>query len=200
MATESLWRARLRWRWRGALLWPMFVLLTIADAVLLGRLPLAGDSGTGLVPALLLAGFFNLLAVAVVGPLAALLLRRRRPDLPRVVAQDYTGRVALLGVSAALLAGGLAHDSGRDAARRDATAALLAGRTFAHRSAPTEFRGHPEQATVLRLDDELYRTCSPGPDPKRWFCVLVRTDTTPPGIKVDENRESNASLNRPGGL
>ena len=81
MADESLWRARLRWRWRGALLWPLFVSLTIVDALLLGRLPLSGEQGTDLVPALLLAGFFNLLVVAVLGPLASVLLHRRRPDL-----------------------------------------------------------------------------------------------------------------------
>ena len=34
---------------------------------------------------------FNLILVAVVAPLLALWLRRRRPDLPKVVAQDTTG-------------------------------------------------------------------------------------------------------------
>ena len=69
MESESLWRSRLRWRWRGALQWPAFVALTILDALLLGLLPIAGDEGTDFVPAFLLAMFFNLLAVALVGPL-----------------------------------------------------------------------------------------------------------------------------------
>jgi hypothetical protein len=200
MADESLWRARLRWRWRGALLWPLFVVLTIADAILLGQLPLSGEDGTPFVPALLLSGFFNLLVVAVIGPLASVPLRRRRPDLPKVIAQDYTGRVGLVVVSLALLAGGLLHRPHLNDAREDLVAQLAAARDFVRRQAPAEFRGHPEGATTLRLDEELFRTCVPGPDPKRWFCVLVSTDTSPPGIKVDDNRESNASLNRPGGF
>lgn len=200
MAVESLWRSRLRWRMRGALLWPLFGILTVADAVLLGQLPIAGDGGTDLVPALLLAGFFNLLVVAVVGPLAAILVRRRRPDLPKVVAQDYTGRVGLVFVSLALLAGGLAHRGAVTEARADYADQLGAALRVVHTQAPPEFKGHPEQATTLKLGDDLFRTCVPGPDPKRWFCVLVRTDTDPPGITVDENRESNQSLNRPGGF
>ena len=200
MADESLWRARLRWRWRGALLWPLFVLLTIADAILLGQLPLAGESGTRFVPALLLAGFFNLLVVAVIGPLASLPLRKRRPDLPGFVAQDYTGSAGLFCVTLALLAGGLIHRPRMNEARDDLVAQLAAARDYVGRRAPAEFRAHPERATTLKLGDELFRTCVPGPDPKRWFCVFVRTDTSPPGIQVDENRESNESLNRPGGF
>src|SRR5213076_1553554 len=73
---------RLRWRLRGAWMWPAFVALTVADALLLHQLPIATD-GVDVVPALLLAGFLNLVVVAVAAPLAGRLLRRRRPDLPR---------------------------------------------------------------------------------------------------------------------
>ena len=54
--------------------------------------------------------------------------------------------------------------------------------------------------TTLKIEDELYRTCVPGDDPKRWFCMYVSTESSPPGITVDRNRESNASLNRLGGV
>ena len=83
MEVEPLWRSRLRWRWRGALLWPAFAVLTLADALLLTVLPIAGDRGTPFVGGLLLAMTFNLILVAVVAPLLAIVLRRRRPDLPR---------------------------------------------------------------------------------------------------------------------
>ena len=128
MADESLWQARLRWRWRGALLWPLFVLLTVGDALLLGQLPISGDDGTAFVPALLLAGFFNLLVVAVIGPLASLPLRKRRPDLPGFVAQDYTGSAGLFLVTLALLAGGLIHRPRMNEARDDLVAQLAAAR------------------------------------------------------------------------
>ncbi|MEA2276521.1 MAG: hypothetical protein QOC78_1481, partial [Solirubrobacteraceae bacterium] len=32
---EALWRSRLRWRWRGAMQWPTFAAVMIADALLL---------------------------------------------------------------------------------------------------------------------------------------------------------------------
>jgi hypothetical protein len=200
MEVESLWRSRLRWRWRGALQWPAFVVLCVADALLLGVLPIAGDEGTEFVPAFLLAMFFNLVAVALVGPVAALVLRRRRPDLPKVVAQDFTGTAALVVVSLAFLAGGLIHAPVRAEAERDFAAQAQAARQYASTRAPAPFRSHAGAMTTLKLEDELYRTCVPGDDPKRWFCMYVSTDSSPPGVTEDRNRESNASLNRPGGF
>src|SRR5436190_6262432 len=87
-ALERVWTSRLRWRFRGAAQWPLFGALVVVDAVVLHVLPLAGDAGPGAAGALLLAFFFNLVAVAVAGPIGGLLLRRRRPDLPAVVASD----------------------------------------------------------------------------------------------------------------
>ena len=197
---ESLWRARLRWRLRGALLWPAFFVFTALDALLLGRLPIAGDGGTAFVPAALLAAFFNLVAVAVVAPFAGMLLRRRRRDLPKVVADDYAGAALVAGVTLVLLAGGLVHRPHVADARHDLAVSQHRGGEVIAREAPPEFRARVAQTDTLKLDDELYRTCAPGDDPKRWFCVYVATDMSPPGVRVDENRESNASLNAPGGF
>src|SRR5438309_1987385 len=106
---EQVWASRLRWRLRGAWQWPVFGVLVVGDAVLLHVLPVAGDDGAGPVGALLLAGFFNLVAVAVVGPLGGWALRSRRPDLPKVVASDYAGTVAMVVVTGVLLGIGLVH-------------------------------------------------------------------------------------------
>jgi hypothetical protein len=194
MAAESLWRSRLRWRWRGALQWPAFLVLTVVDAVLLGVLPISGDEGTGLVPGLLLSMFFNLVAVAVAAPLLAIVVRRRRPELPTVVAQDYAGTALIVLVTLGLLAGGLVHAPARAEAERDFAAQLEAARTYAHLRAPAEYRGRVAEATSEKWDDELYRTCVPGDDPSRWFCMWVSTDQSPPGVTEDRNRESNASM------
>src|SRR5262247_1626227 len=87
---ERLWPARLRWRLRGAWQWPTFAVLTLVDGLLLELLPPYESGPGGLVPAILLAGFANLLLIAVVGPVVGrLLLRRRRPDLPKQIADDY---------------------------------------------------------------------------------------------------------------
>ena len=106
---ERVWRRRLRWRLAGAWMWPAFAVLTVVDGVVLALLPFYGDGPGGFVPALLLAGFLNLLAVAVLAPLGGRVLRRRRPDLPRLVAADYAGAWMLTSIAALLLAGGLVH-------------------------------------------------------------------------------------------
>ena len=97
MDGERFWPARLRWRLRGAWLWPTFLALTVVNAIVLRELPLAGERGPdGIMPALILAGFMNLVVVAVLAPLAGWLLRRRRRDLPRLIATDYSGHGAAL--------------------------------------------------------------------------------------------------------
>lgn len=197
---EPLWRSRARWRFRGALLWPAFWVLTVGDALLLGQLPIAGDGGTAFVPALLLSGFFNLVAVAIVAPLAGLALRRRRRDLPRVIAFDHAGTALLLCVTGGLLIGGLIHRDERRENEHDLLVQRAAALRFMQRSAPPEFRRSLPATSTIKMEDELYRTCTPGSDPDRWFCVYVSTDTSPPGVTADGNRESNESLRAAGGF
>src|SRR3954469_21515419 len=83
---ESLWLTRMRWRMKGAWLWPVFVAVTLLDGIALEVLPIEGDGPGGVVPGVLLAGFANLIAIAVLAPLAGRRLRRARPDLPRAIA------------------------------------------------------------------------------------------------------------------
>ena len=151
-------------------------------------------------PALLLAGFFNLLAVAVVAPLAGRLLQRRRSDLPTVVATDHAGTVALLCVTVGLLTGGLIHRDDVEDTEHDLLVQRLAAVQYMRREAPPEFRRNLPATTTIKMEDELFRTCTRGPDPDRWFCVYVATDTSPPGVTADANRESNESLRRAGGF
>ena len=123
---QSVWLTRMRWRLRGAWLWPAFI---VADARRGGRaavLPIAGDGPGGVLPGVLLAGFANLILIAAVAPLAGHRLRRRRPDLPRVVAQDYAGTALLLAFAAAVLAGGLIHRPAVVAAEEDLRAQAAA--------------------------------------------------------------------------
>lgn len=200
MDEVAVWRARLRWRFRGALLWPAFAALTVVDALLLRWLPVAGDGGTALVPALLLAGFANLIAVAVLGRLGARLLRRRRPALPKVVADDTAGAALVCAVTLAFLAAGLLHRADLQEARADQAAQVAAAeRWFAHQ-APPEYRGAAGAIDSLKLGEDLYRSCAPGKDPDRWLCLFVSTDSRPPGIRLDTSRESNTLLKGPAGL
>jgi hypothetical protein len=191
--TEPLWRARLRWRRRGAWQGPAFAVLTLADALLLGRLPIAGER-TGLVAGLLLAMFFNLVAVAVVAPPLALLLGRRRPDLPAVVAGDRVGTALLLVVTAGLLAGGLAHRPARLAADRAFAAQSAAVRRYVRARAAPAYRATLSAADTRRHAGNLFRTCLPGtgrPPAELPLCLLVDTAVTPPRVTVDPDHTPN---------
>jgi hypothetical protein len=176
---ERLWARRLRWRLRGAWQWPTFAALTVVDAVLLATLPFTGE-GSGFYGGLLLAGFFNIFAIAVLAPAAGRLLRRRRPDLPRAIASDYAGAWLLVAVTALLVAGGLAHRPQLQAARGAEAAAAAAA--HAELRAPVDLR---------RLEPEYFRACAPAAEPRRWRCVFVSTAQSPPGITHDREQIPN---------
>jgi hypothetical protein len=188
---------RLRWRMRGAWMWPAYAGFTAADGVLINRQPIAGE-GTDLVPALILAAVFNLIAVAVLGRMGGWLLRRRRADLPAAVAHDYAGVACLFAVEAAILIAGLVHAPAVDERHRDFAAQAAAARRYVLTQAPPEIRRNPGRANSLRLGSDLYRTCVPTADPRRSFCLFVNTDQDPPGVRIDPNREPNASFARGG--
>jgi hypothetical protein len=184
---------RLRWRLRGAWLWPAFVVLTVVEGVLLGQLPLAGD-GTAFIPGVLLAGFFNLVAVAALMPLLGRRVRRLRPDLPKVVADDYAGTALVVAVFAVLLTVGLIHRPERLAAERDYKAQSAAVvRWVAARGAP-EFRHNVSRADTWQQAEDLYRTCVPGPDPKRSLCLIVDTSESPPSVTRDGSAAPNSEF------
>src|SRR5256885_1660854 len=158
---ESTWVSRLRWRMRGAWMWPAFAALTVFDGLVLNARPIAGDH-IGVVEGLLLGCLFNLVAVAVVAPMVGAVVRRRwRPDLPRTIAHDYAGTALLVAVSAGLVLAGFAHHPEVRERRADLHAQAVAVREYVLLQAPSYAR-RLTQATTLRLEAELYRTCVPG--------------------------------------
>jgi hypothetical protein len=174
-------------------MWPAFALCLVADIVLLRELPPAG-AGTGVTDAFLLGGLLNLVIVAVISPLAALLLRRRRPDLPRVVAGDYAGTALLLVGAGVLLALGLAHRPAVVDARRAFQAQSDAMRTYVSTQAPPAYRRNVARADSVLVDRALYRTCVPGSDPERALCLYIDTSQSPPGVRLDPDRAPNWRL------
>lgn len=185
---------RLRWRMRGAWLWPAFVILTGLETALLRWLPISGE-GSGWIAALLLAGCLNVGAIALIGGLGGVLLRRRRRDLPKVVADDYAGLAALAAVGLALLVAGSVHRPDLQATREAFAAQSMAVRLWVEANGDDFARAHVDGADSVKVDEDLYRTCVPGPDPKRWLCLVVDTSHEPPRVKRDTSRESNASQN-----
>jgi hypothetical protein len=185
---------RLRWRLSGAWLWPAFILVTLVEMGLLHWLPIAGE-GSRWIAALLLAGSLNVLAIAVLGGLGGVLLRRRRPDLPKVVADDFAGLGALAVVGLAFLVAGLVHRPELSAEREAFRQQSLAVRLWVDANANDFARAHINGADTVQVDRDLYRTCVPQVDPKRWLCLIVDTSHRPPRVKRDTSRESNASQN-----
>ena len=185
---------RLRWRLSGAWLWPAFVVVTLLEMALLHWLPIAGE-GSRWIAALLVAGSLNVLAIAVLGGLGGVWLRRRRGDLPKVVADDYAGLAALAVVGLAFLVAGLVHRPQLAAEQAAFARQSQAVRLWVDAYANGFARAHVSGADSVQVDRDLYRTCVPQPDPKRWLCLIVDTAHEPPRIKRDTSRESNASQN-----
>jgi hypothetical protein len=191
---DGAWFTRMRWRRRGAWMWPAFVTLTVVDAFVLHAWPPDGDS-EGLVTALWFAGFWNFVAVALIAHPFGALLRWARRDLPRMVARDYAGTWLVIAIAAGLLAAGLANRatvSSTRAAMHDAIARAVAWIGF---RAPPEFRGDLGRADTVTIQaGSLYRTCVPSTDGRRTYCVVVN-DSEPLNRSVRfAGYESNATF------
>jgi hypothetical protein len=186
---------RLRWKLRGAMLWPAFVVATVLEMALLHWLPVQGDA-TGWIGGLLAAGCLNLIAVVLAGTLGGIWLRRRRPDMPKVVADNYAGTAVLGVVALSLVVAGVLHRpsiTDRRAAFGEQSEAV---RTWVGHHGDAFARAHVARADSLLMDEDLYRTCVPTRDPKRALCLIVDTSVSPPAIRRDRSREPNASLGR----
>jgi hypothetical protein len=196
---ERVWHRRLRWRLRGAWQWPLFTALTLVDGIALVLLPPYEGAPENVFPAVLLAGFANLLAVVLLAPPLGRWVRRSRPDLPRAVAANYAGSSLVVALSTLLVAGGLSHRSAVQAetAREQAVAAAMHDYVVA--DAP-ELRGSLGAIDAIRLEPGYYRACIPGDEPRRWFCLFVSTDQRPPGVTRDTDEISNREYRPYGGF
>jgi hypothetical protein len=185
---------RMRWRMSGAWLWPTFVVVTLLETGLLHWLPIAGQ-GSGWIASLLLAGCLNIIAIALLGGIGGVALRRLRRDLPKVVADDRAGLAALALVGLAFLVAGLVHRPELAADDRAFAEQSQAVRLWVQAHGDVFARAHVAAADTVQVDDDLYRTCVPELDPKRWLCLVVDTSHRPPRVRRDKSRESNASQN-----
>ena len=172
---DGAWLARMRWRRRGAWLWPTFVVVTVLDGVMLHALPLLGSSQT--VAGGIVAGLVgNVLAVVLLARPIGGLLRRRRPDLPVGVAGNYAGTAAVVLVSAAMLTLGLLHHPTIVVQQQAMDDAIVRAQAFIGDRAPAAFRANVrDENTYVIVPGSIYRTCVPSVDGGRTYCVVVRT-------------------------
>jgi hypothetical protein len=173
---EGGWLARLRWRRRGAWLWPAFVAVTILDMWIGHAFPSTGETQS-LAGAALLALVLNVIAVLLLSRPLGAIARRAKTGLPPVVARDYGGRVALAAVAALLLIAGLSHRPEILQHRRALQDAITRAQAFIGDRAPDQFRRNLEYVSTYAIEPgHIYRTCVPSTDGSRTYCVIVQTD------------------------
>lgn len=167
--------ARLRWRRRGAWLWPTFALLTLVDAVIGHLLPPVGQTQT-VISAALVACFLNLIGVLLLSRPIGALIRRRRPDLPAIIARDYAGTAVITCITAAILLTGIVHRHTILANERSMQDAAARAQAWIGDRAPAPFRRNLKSVTVFTIEaGSIYRACVPDAHRTRTYCVIVNT-------------------------
>lgn len=189
---ESAWLHRARWRWRGALLWPTFVLAVIADGLIAHFRPFFG-SGQGFGGGVLAGMICNLLGVILLARLTGALLRRGRRDMPAEIARNYGGTLVVVLITAAMLAGGLVRHAGIVTQRRALADAVVRAQAFIGDRAPAEFRVNVTHTDTFTIEPGvLYRTCVPSRYRARYYCVIVKARLPLARSVVPDGSEPNA--------
>jgi hypothetical protein len=196
---ERFWPTRVRWRLRGAWMWPAFVVFTLLDGLVLHLLPPVG-TGVDPVPAILLAVFGNLVLIGAAAPWLARRIRAHRPPAaagapPVAELEVLTDRIgtgllvaSLVGVTAAGLAARPLVVAETDARERAAKALL---RTI-DASDNQELIRNRETAQTVRLADGYFRTCVAHDDRRRYWCWFIDANKSP----VEVVRDPSALPNR----
>jgi hypothetical protein len=156
-------------------MWPAFIATVALDAFIGHQLPPAGETEGAFAAGLAGLVLNTLCVILLLRPLAAL-LRRRRPDLPLIVARDHAGTAVVIAVSAILLTAGLIHHSSIVNDQRATREAIVRAQAFIGDRAPAEFRQDLAYVSVFAIEPgRLYRACVPGRTDGRTYCVIVDT-------------------------
>lgn len=194
----------MRWRLRGAWMWPSFIAITLLDGILLHKLPPV-RTGVDLIPGILLATFGNLILIGAIGPWLARRIWKRRPAAapaapPKAqleVLSDRIGTGLLVASVFGVLAAGLAARplvvSETEATEENAQAV----RDFVLHSGDAELIRNIETANTIRLADGYYRTCVTRDDRDRHYCLFVDTNREPTDIVKDSSAEPNSAYRVP---
>ncbi len=197
---ERFWPTRIRWRLRGAWMWPSFVVITLVDGLILHLLPPV-RTGVDLIPGILLATFGNLVLVGLVAPWLARRLWNNRtaaapgapPRAQREVLVDRVGTALLLASVVGVLAAGLAARPLVVSETEDTERNAEAFRSFVLSQGSPELERNLETANTIRLGEDYFRTCIARDDRERYFCAFVDTSENPPAVRHDGSAEANSA-------
>lgn len=195
---ERFWASRLRWRLRGAMQWPAFVLFTLLDGVVISELPPSVIKEPNLIVGVLAATFGNLVLIGAVAPFLARRLAERESDQTgREVLQDRVATVLLAVGLLACLVSGLAN---RPVIVSETEATEEVGRqlrAYVESSGSEELRRNLETANTIRVSDGFFRVCIARDDRRRNVCLLIDTNKEPTEVRRDRDGRPNAGYASP---
>ncbi|HEY1595753.1 MAG TPA: hypothetical protein VGF74_10190 [Thermoleophilaceae bacterium] len=198
MSSEVFWTRRLRWRLRGALMWPAFAIFTIADGLVLHYLP-PNTTGVKLIPGIIIASFANLF---LIGAIANWITRRlvarerrvhtaeRREPLPREVILDRTATILLSLAAAGLLAAGLGNRPVIVSETNATHEAAVRAEHFVLAHGTPQARANLQDANTKRLAAGYFRICVNLDNRAKAFCMFV--DTNKNTVVRDPDERPNA--------
>jgi hypothetical protein len=199
----------MRWRLLGAWRWPLFLVLTVLDALVVVWLPPNGTSAL-FVPALVICSFANLFLIGAVAPWLARRIAARE-GAPRPPSSTFppanhvellTDRIASVALAlglVGLLIAGLGNHKVVVAATDRLARGGAAARDFALVHAPPDVRRNARAANINSHEleqDGLFRMCIPYDDPTRAFCMYVDASRKPPSVRLDHDTRPNGAVFR----
>jgi hypothetical protein len=195
---ERFWARRLRWRLRGAMQWPAFVLFTLLDGVVIAELPPAVIKEPNLIVGVLAATFGNLVLIGAVAPFLARRLAEREADQTgREILQDRVATALLAVGLLACLVSGLANRPVIVSETEDTEEVGRQLRAYVERSGSQELRRNLETANTIRLSDGYFRVCIARDERRRYFCLFVDTGKDPTEVRRDPSAQPNAGFAAP---
>jgi hypothetical protein len=205
---ERFWTSRLRWRLRGAWLWPAFAFFTALDAVVLELLPPFGVARMDIFLGFLIATFGNLFLVGAVAPFLSRRLADRRaagpapagasapPEAEREVLHDRVATALLAAGLVAVLVSGLANRPMTVSETEDTEEVGRQMRAYVARSGSRELQRNLDTANTKRLAEGYFRVCVARDDRRRYVCLFVDTNKDPTEVSRDPDASSNAEFSR----
>jgi hypothetical protein len=202
----GFWARRIRWRLLGAWRWPLFLVLTVLDALIVVWKPPNGREAL-FVPALVICSFANLFLIGAIAPWLARRLVARQgqhppsPSFPpanhlELVTDRIASAVLALG-AVGLVAAGLASGKPRVCVTARACHVGDAAVSFVNAHAPPEVRRNIDTANSYRLGDAgLFRVCIEYNDRRRAYCMFVDASKKPISVRRDPDTRPNGAVFR----
>jgi hypothetical protein len=203
----GFWARRLRWRLIGAWRWPLYLAITVLDALIVVWRPPSGAGEALFVPALVICSFANLFLIGAAAPwLARRMVAHQGVQPPSStfppanhveLVTDRIASVVLVIGAVGLLAAGLASGKPRVCVTQRSCDAGDAALAFVNAHAPPEIRRNVDTANSYRLGDAgLFRICIEFDDRRRAYCMFVDTSKQPISVRPDGDTRPNGAVFR----